>query len=37
MSVEKGDTLNVLAYEFIDKTAVNGVNAWNPEKVVWRV
>lgn len=35
MSIEKGDTLNVLAYEFIDQTA--GALTWNSEKVAWHV
>lgn len=32
-SVEAGDKLNILAYEFIDKT--DNAGAWNPEKVRW--
>ncbi len=35
MSVEKGDTINVLAYEMIDK--VPDVLAWDGERISWQI
>ena len=36
MSIEKGDTINVLAYELIDKTAAFPT-LWEGEKIQWHV
>ena len=35
MSVEKGDTINVLAYEMIDK--VPDIQAWDGERIRWHI
>jgi hypothetical protein len=37
MAIERGDTLNVLTYEFIDKKPNGLTDVWDAEKIAWEV